>query len=103
LRTNGNKPIPTNITMKKNKVNMTAKEEKESEDDANAVVLEQGTESQGSEPRRSAGESQPVSRLEPNTSGKSYVQNNKKTKKKVVFAEDELKQLEYFVTFWCHN
>jgi hypothetical protein len=31
-------------------------------------------------------------------SGKSYVQNDKKTTKKVVFAEDELKQLEY-----CHN
>jgi hypothetical protein len=31
-------------------------------------------------------------------SGKLYVQNNKKTKKKVVFAEDKLKQLEY-----CHN
>jgi hypothetical protein len=39
-----------------------------------------------------------VSRLEPNMSRKSYVQNDKKTKKKVVFAKDELKQLEY-----CHN
>jgi two-component sensor histidine kinase len=39
-----------------------------------------------------------VSRLEPNMSRKSYVQNDKKTIKKVVFAEDELKQLEY-----CHN
>jgi hypothetical protein len=37
-------------------------------------------------------------RLEPNMSGKSYLQNNKKTLKKVAFAEDELKQLEY-----CHN
>jgi two-component sensor histidine kinase len=43
-------------------------------------------------------ESQPVWRLEPNMSGKAYVQNNKKTIKKVVFAEDKLKQLEY-----CHN
>jgi hypothetical protein len=39
-----------------------------------------------------------VLRLEPNMSGKSYLQNDKKTKKKVVFAGDELKQLEY-----CHN
>jgi Reverse transcriptase (RNA-dependent DNA polymerase) len=31
-------------------------------------------------------------------SGKSYLQNDKKTKKKVAFAEDELKHLEY-----CHN
>jgi hypothetical protein len=28
--------------------------------------------------------------------GKSYVQNDKKTKKKVIFAEDELKKLEYY-------
>jgi hypothetical protein len=39
-----------------------------------------------------------MSRLEPNLSRKLYVQNDKKTIKKVVFAEDELKQLEY-----CHN
>jgi hypothetical protein len=39
-----------------------------------------------------------VSRLEPNMSGKSYLQKVDMTKKKVVFAEDELKQLEY-----CHN
>jgi hypothetical protein len=75
-----------------------ADEEEDSEDDANAVVLEQGAESQGSGPRRSARESRPVSRLEPNMSRKLYVQNDKKTKKKVVFAEDKLKQLEY-----CHN
>jgi hypothetical protein len=31
-------------------------------------------------------------------SGKSYLQKDDKTKKKVMFAEDELKQLEY-----CHN
>jgi hypothetical protein len=31
-------------------------------------------------------------------SGKSYLQNDKKILKKVAFAEDELKQLEY-----CHN
>jgi hypothetical protein len=39
-----------------------------------------------------------VSRLEPKMSGKLYIQHNKKTTKKVVFAEDELKQLEY-----CHD
>jgi hypothetical protein len=39
-----------------------------------------------------------VSRLEPNMSGKSYLQKDNKTKKRVMFAEDELKQLEY-----CHN
>jgi hypothetical protein len=39
-----------------------------------------------------------VSRLKPNMSGKSYLQNDKKNMKKVAFAEDELKQLEY-----CHN
>jgi hypothetical protein len=37
-------------------------------------------------------------RLEPNMSGKSYLQKDDKTKKKVMFAEDKLKQLEY-----CHN
>jgi hypothetical protein len=39
-----------------------------------------------------------VSRLEPNMSGKLYLQNDKKIMKNVAFAEDELKQLEY-----CHN
>jgi hypothetical protein len=63
-----------------------------------AVVSKQETELQGSKLRRSARESRPVSRLEPSMSGKSYLQNDKKTKKKVMFAEDELKQLEY-----CHN
>jgi hypothetical protein len=36
-----------------------AEEEEESDDDANAVISEQGTDSQGSEPRRSARESRP--------------------------------------------
>jgi hypothetical protein len=75
-----------------------AKEEEESEDNRNAVVSEQETDSQGSQLRRSTRESRPVSRLEPNMSGKSYLQNDKKTIKKVAFAEDELKHLEY-----CHN
>jgi hypothetical protein len=38
-----------------------------------------------------------VERLKPNMTGKSYIQNNK-TKKRVSFAEDELRQLEN-----CHN
>jgi hypothetical protein len=38
-----------------------------------------------------------VERLEPSMSSKLYVQNDKK-KRKVSFAEDELRQLEY-----CHN
>jgi hypothetical protein len=37
-----------------------------------------------------------VSRLQPNMSGKSYTQENKK--RKVTFAVDKMKQLEY-----CHN
>jgi hypothetical protein len=44
--------------------NNEAYDEEESDDDANAVVSEQGTESQGSEPRRSARESRPVSRCQ---------------------------------------
>jgi hypothetical protein len=74
-------------------------EEEEPEDGGTAVVSEQETESQGSElRRRSARVSRPMSRLEPSMSGKLYLQNNKKTKKKVMFAEDEMRQLEY-----CHN
>jgi hypothetical protein len=56
-------------------------EEQESDDDGNAVICEQETDLQGSELRRSARESRPVSRLEPSMSGKSYLQNDKKTKK----------------------
>jgi hypothetical protein len=73
-------------------------EEEEQEEDGSAIISKQETDLQGSKLRRSARESVPVSRLKPNMSGKLYLQNDKKTKKKVVFAEDELKQLEY-----CHN
>jgi hypothetical protein len=73
-------------------------EEEEPEDDGTAVISKQETELQGSELRRSARESRPVSRLKPNMSGKSYLQKNDKMKKRVMFAEDELKQLEY-----CHS
>jgi hypothetical protein len=45
-----------------------AEEEEEPDDDANAVVSEQETDSQGSELRRSARESRPVSRLKPSMS-----------------------------------
>jgi hypothetical protein len=38
-----------------------------------------------------------VQRLEPNMSGKLYIQNDKR-KKRVSFAKDESRQLEY-----CHN
>jgi two-component sensor histidine kinase len=38
-----------------------------------------------------------VEQLDPNMSGKSYIQNDKR-KKRVSFAEDELRQLEY-----CHS
>jgi hypothetical protein len=68
------------------------------DEERNVVVSENETDSQGNELRRSTRESRPVSRLEPNMSGKLYLQNDKKILKKVAFAEDELKQLEY-----CHN
>jgi hypothetical protein len=73
-------------------------EEEEPEDNRTAVISKQEMELQGSKLRRSARESRPVSRLKPNMSGKLYIQKDNKTKRKVVFAEDELKQLEY-----CHN
>jgi hypothetical protein len=73
-------------------------EEEEREDDGTAIIYEQETELQGSKLGRSARESRPLSRLKPNMSGESYLQKDDKTKKKVMFAEDELKQLEY-----CHN
>jgi hypothetical protein len=50
-------------------------------------------ESQGSKLGRSARESRPVSRLKPNMSGKSYLQRDDKTKKKVMFAEDKTKTI----------
>jgi hypothetical protein len=60
-------------------------------------VSKQDTDLQGSKLRRSTRESQLVSKLKPNMSGKWYAQDNKK-KRKVAFAEDKLRQLEY-----CHN
>jgi hypothetical protein len=62
-----------------------------------AVISKLESDSQTSEVRRSTRTSRPVERLKPNMSGKWYIQNNKK-KRRVSFAEDELRQLEY-----CHN
>jgi hypothetical protein len=73
-------------------------DEPEPEDDGNAVISEQETDSQGSKLRRSTRESRPVLRLEPSMTGKSYLQKEKKILKKVTFAEDKLRQLDY-----CHN
>jgi hypothetical protein len=74
--------------------------EEEPEDYGTAVISEQETELQRSELRRSARESRPVSRLEPNMSGKSYLQKGDKTKKKVMFAEDKLKQWSIATTWY---
>jgi hypothetical protein len=71
--------------------------EQESEDEGTAVISEPELDSQTSEVRKSTRTSQPVEQLEPNMTGKLYIQNDK-TKKKVSFASDELRQLEY-----CHN
>jgi hypothetical protein len=61
------------------------------------MISEPELDSQTSEVRRSTRTSRPVAQLEPNMSCKLYMQNNKK-KRKVSFAEDELRQLVY-----CHN
>jgi hypothetical protein len=71
--------------------------EQESKDNRTAVISEPESDSQTSEVRRSTRLSQPVKRLEPSMRGKLYVQNHKK-KRRVLFAEDKLRQLEY-----CHN
>jgi hypothetical protein len=63
-------------------------EEEEPEDDGTAIISERETDLQGSKIRRSTRESRPVSRLELNMSGKLYLQNDKKTMRKVAFAED---------------
>jgi hypothetical protein len=72
-------------------------DEEESEDNRTAVISKPKSNSQTSEVRRSTRTSQPVERLKPNMSSKLYMQNNKK-KRRVSFAEDKLRQLEY-----CHN
>jgi hypothetical protein len=72
-------------------------DEEESKDEGTAVISKPESDSQASEVRRSTRTSQPVEQLEPNMSGKSYMQNGKK-KRRVSSAEDKLRQLEY-----CHN
>jgi hypothetical protein len=71
--------------------------EQESEDEGTAVISKPESDSQTSEVRRSTRTSRPVEQLEPNMTGKPYIQNNKR-RKKVSFAKDKLRQLEY-----CHN
>ena len=72
----------------------------DNDQDDTALVSEQESESQASEPRRSGRASRPVERLEPRMSGQSYLQTNMKTNKTkcVKFREDKVKKLEY-----CHN
>jgi hypothetical protein len=72
-------------------------DEEESKDEGTAVISQLESDSQASEVRRSTKTGRPVEQLEPNMSVKLYMQNNKK-KRRVSFAEDELRQLEY-----CHN
>ena len=65
------------------------------------MISDAETESETSQPRRSNRDTRPVERLQPRMSGKSYIQEDKKSqtrKKKVRFMEDDLRQLEY-----CHN
>jgi hypothetical protein len=81
----------------KNEEQNEEQNEQESEDDGTAIISKPESDSQTSEVRRSTRTSRPVERLKPNMTGKSYIQNNKR-KKRVSFAEDELRQLVY-----CHN
>jgi hypothetical protein len=86
-----------NQNQEQDKTEHDAQDKEESKDEGTAVISEPELDSQTSEVRRSTRTSQPVARLEPNMSGKLYMQNNKK-KRKASFAEDKLRQLEY-----CHN
>jgi hypothetical protein len=69
----------------------------ESKDEGTAIISKPESDSQTSKARRSTRTSRPVEQLEPNMTGKSCIQNDKR-KKRVSFAKDELRQLEY-----CHN
>jgi hypothetical protein len=82
---------------KQDKIENEEQNEQESEDEGTAIISEPESDSQTSEVSRSTRTSQPVERLEPNMSGKLYIQNNRR-KKRVSFAKDKLRQLEY-----CHN
>jgi hypothetical protein len=76
------------------KIEHDDQDKEESKDEGTEVISEPELESQTSEVRSSTRTSQPVERL---MRGKSYMQNNKK-KRRVSFAEDKMRQLEY-----CHN
>jgi hypothetical protein len=80
-----------------NEIENEEENKQESEDEGTAATSEPESISQTSEVRRSTRTSRPVEQLKPNMTGKPYIQNDKK-KKRVSFAEDELRQLEY-----CHN
>jgi hypothetical protein len=82
---------------KQDKIENGEQNEQERKDEGTAVISKPESDSQTSEVRRSTRTSQPVERLEPNMTGKLYIQNDKR-KKRVSFAKDELRQLEY-----CHN
>jgi hypothetical protein len=79
------------------KIENKEQNKQESKDEGTAIPSEPESDSQTSDVRRSTRTSRPVEQLEPNMTGKSYIQNNKR-KKRVLFAKDELRQLEY-----CHN
>jgi hypothetical protein len=80
-----------------NKEENKEQNKQESEDEGTAIISKPESDSQTSEVRGSTRTSRPVEQLEPNMTGKSYIQNNKR-KKRVSFATDKLRQLEY-----CHN
>jgi hypothetical protein len=82
---------------KQDKIESDDQNEQESKDNGTAIISEPESDSQTSEVRRSTRTSRPVERLKPSMSGKLYVQNDK-TKRRLSFAEDELRPLEY-----CHN
>jgi hypothetical protein len=99
LKTKENKPIPINISKMKNKAQTKPREKKKNQKTTERPSYPNKKRNRKeANLERSARESQPVSRLKPNMSGKLYLQKDDKTRKKVMFAEDKLKQLEC-----CHN
>jgi hypothetical protein len=75
---------------KQDKIENKEQNEQESEDAGTAIVSKPESDSQTSEVRRSTRMSGPVEQLEPNMSGKLYIQNDRR-RKRVSFAEDELR------------
>jgi hypothetical protein len=86
-----------NQHQEQDKIEHDNQDKEESKDEGTAIISKPELDSQTSEVRRSTRTSRPVEKLKPNMSGKLYVQNHKK-KRRVSFAEDKLRQLEY-----CHN